>query len=257
MIMRVMTFNLRFENDRDGTNGWEHRREMVAALISWYSPDILGTQEGKWPQLTYLQEKLPEYRAYMYAREYDPTVQCPTLFIKKERFEIISGRDVWLSQTPEVYLSKSWDSAFPRMMSYCRMRECDTGRRFYANVTHLDHQGETARVNQAKIIAGWAREVEDPVVVMGDFNEKPGSEVHRVLTEPEAPLLDTWQALGNPDDEAAYTHHGFTGTPQRARMDWVLADRSYTVVQARILRDEKNGSYPSDHFPYMVDLALP
>ncbi len=254
--MRVMTFNLRFENDRDGPHGWAFRKTMVAELISRHSPDILGTQEGKPGQLLYLEEMLPEYIVYMAGRPQASETQCPTLLLKKERFEIINGADVWLSKTPDVYLSKSWDSAFPRMMSHCRMRDQKTGRSICAGVTHLDHMGEEARVNQARIIASWARQVEDPLLVMGDFNEQPGSDVHRILTEPETPLSDTWQAVENREGKEAFTHHGFTGVPQRARMDWILASPGFRVLEARILRDQKNGSYPSDHFPYMVDLEM-
>ena len=253
--IRVMTFNLRFETDKDGPNAWEHRKRMVADLISRHSPDIIGTQEGKLPQLKYLEEMLPEYLAYIQNRVYDPIIQCPTLFIRKERFTVMDGKDVWLSETPDIHLSKSWDSAFPRMMSYCRLLDRKAGGSLYANVTHLDHQGVEARINQAGIIAQWARQADAPVIVMGDFNEAPGSKTHQVLTAPETPLYDTWQMLEKTEGEEAFTHHGFTGTPQRARMDCILAGSAFRVVDAKILHEQENGSYPSDHFPYMVDLA--
>lgn len=253
--MRVMTFNLRFENDKDGANDWESRRRMVVNLINDHAPDILGTQEGKWSQLSYLQEMLPDYDAFMPDRVYDSKIQCPTLFVQKKRFEILEGRDIWLSETPEVHLSKSWDSAFPRMMSYCLMIDRTSGNKFHAGVTHLDHVGVEARRNQAKIIACWAKSLKkEPKIVMGDFNEEPGSDVHRILTAPETRLLDTWEVLEKPEDETAFTHHGFTGTPQLARLDWILAS-GFDVLDAGIVRDQKGGNYPSDHFPYMVDLA--
>lgn len=255
--LRVMTFNLRFENDRDGPNAWAHRKEMAAALIDRYCPDILGTQEGKWPQLLYLADMLPEYRLCVDGRPFDPKVQCPTLFVRKRRFQILAHDDIWLSETPDIYLSKSWDSAFPRMMSYCRMSDATGNLHLYAAVTHLDHMGAAARVNQARIIASWARQMPGPVILMGDFNEAPASDVHRILTAPETQLFDTWQALEKPEDETAYTHHGFTGKPQRARMDWILADASFRVTDARILRDAEGGAYPSDHFPCMADLVAP
>ena len=45
--MRVMTFNIRFENEQDGSNAWVHRREVVAKTIERYSPDLVGTQEAE------------------------------------------------------------------------------------------------------------------------------------------------------------------------------------------------------------------
>ncbi|HDZ24605.1 MAG TPA: endonuclease, partial [Desulfobacteraceae bacterium] len=56
--MRIMTFNIRFENDRDGQNGWVHRKDLVIKVIERYKPDIIGTQEGKWNQLLFFRDNL-------------------------------------------------------------------------------------------------------------------------------------------------------------------------------------------------------
>jgi len=253
--MRVMTFNLRFENDRDGLNSWQNRREMVVELIARYRPDILGTQEGKWPQLAYLQENLPDYRAHMPGRIPHEMPQCPTLFVRKARFDIRGGRDLWLSKTPEVYLSKSWDSAFPRMMSYADLFDRQAGQNICAAVTHLDHMGVEARVNQAGILSLWAMAADSPVVLVGDFNDGPGSRVHDILTGPETKLCDTWQVMEKPDGPESFTHHGFHGNPQGSRMDWILVSPYFRVIDAEIIYDQHNGSYPSDHFPYMADIV--
>jgi endonuclease/exonuclease/phosphatase family metal-dependent hydrolase len=39
-------------------------------------------------------------------------------------------------------------------------------------------------------------------------------------------------------------------------MDWILADQSFQVTDAKILHDAFDGRYPSDHFPYMADIEL-
>jgi len=251
--MRVMTFNLRFENDLDGDNSWQNRRDMVVEIINRYAPDILGTQEGKWPQLMYLCEGLPGYRAHLPGRSADKVTQCPTLFIREETLKIRGGSDFWLSRTPDVFLSKDWDSAFPRMISCSEVRDEHTGQKFFAAVTHLDHIGTEARYNQARIIADWANGADAPVVLMGDFNDTPGSRVHRALTT-ETALRDTWKLLEKSDGAESYTHHGFMGTPQLARMDWILVSPGFRVVHAEILHDQVNGCYPSDHFPYVADI---
>jgi endonuclease/exonuclease/phosphatase family metal-dependent hydrolase len=252
--MRVMTFNLRFENDRDGDNAWVYRRDLVIAVIRTYKPAILGTQEGKWPQLMYLKEHLPEYEANLPGRQPDEKSQCPTLFFHKEAFAIEYGRDFWLSKTPDVHLSKDWDSAFPRMLSYARVRRGGEPARFVAGVTHLDHMGVEARYQQARIISEWVAGLELPVILMGDFNDAPDSPVHRLLTEPAVSLRDTWEVLAGPEDDGSFTHHGFNGVPRHARMDWVLVSPQFKVLDARIVRDDFNGSYPSDHYPYMADV---
>lgn len=80
--MKIMTFNLRFENDRDGPNSWVFRRDLVIQLINRYAPSIPGTQEGTCSQIWYLRDHLPEYHLHAPNRVYDDTCQYPTLFVK-------------------------------------------------------------------------------------------------------------------------------------------------------------------------------
>jgi len=256
VLMKVMTINLRFENDRDGENAWANRRELVVEIINRYQPDILGTQEGKWTQLMYLNDQLPEYEIVLPGRTPDKIIQCSTLFLRKEDFTIEDCRDFWLSKTPDVHLSKNWDSAFPRMISIAHIRVGKSHQKIIAAVTHLDNLGVEARFEQAKIISQWADQQQYPIILMGDFNDDPTSRVHEVLTLPQTSLCDAWVAISGDESEKSYTHHGFSGVPQLSRMDWILATPSFKVKAAKIIHDEFNGRYPSDHFPYMVDIEL-
>lgn len=251
--MRVMTFNLRFENDRDGEDRWLLRRELVAEIIECYGPALLGTQEGTPAQLDYLCARLSAYEMVAGERPEDPTCQYPTLFHRRDRLDCLSSGEFWLSRTPSVHRSKDWDSAFPRMMSYGRFRDRETGCELWAAVTHLDHLGVVSRLEQGRLIARWVRERRGPVVLMGDFNDAPDSPVYRLLTGDEVGLVDSWTALGLPEGEAGMTHHDFRGAPQKCRMDWVLAGHQLTPVGAEIVRDHFYGRYPSDHFPFFAD----
>ena len=83
-----------------------------------------------WSQLVYIRNRLPEYDLYAPHRTLDDICQYPTLFFHKESFTVHEGGEFWLSQTPEVHRSKSWDSAFPRMMSYARVSEVNSDNDF-------------------------------------------------------------------------------------------------------------------------------
>jgi endonuclease/exonuclease/phosphatase family metal-dependent hydrolase len=255
-MMRVMTFNIRFENDKDGSNAWAYRRNLVTELIGKYEPSILGTQEGMLHQLNYLQHELPGYHMYAPARVSDDTAQYPTLYFLKKELEVLEGDEFWLSKTPRSHRSKDWDSAFPRMMSYVRARSKDSENRLWVAVTHLDHMGARARYEQARIIARWVKGLNGPVILMGDFNDRPDSDVHRLLTSPDSGLKDTWRLLGLRENSASFTHHGFDGIPQKTRMDWILVSSHFRVKAAQIIRDYRGELYPSDHFPYMVDVGI-
>ena len=43
--LRVMTFNVRYPNPKDGTDVWENRRDLLAATVRRHHPDVMGTQE--------------------------------------------------------------------------------------------------------------------------------------------------------------------------------------------------------------------
>jgi endonuclease/exonuclease/phosphatase family metal-dependent hydrolase len=254
--MRVMTFNLRFENDRDGENAWFFRKEQVCRVIQRYAPALLGTQEGRWSQLLFLRDQLPDYRLHAPDRVVDDTCQYPTLFFRQDRFDLVDGDEYWLSKTPRVHRSKNWDSAFPRMMSYACLNDRETGKAIRTAVTHLDHIGRVARLEQAGMLAAWAREQTGPTILMGDFNDHPQSAVHAALTAPRTGLADTWEVLGRPEGEGGFTHHGFNGVPEKTRMDWILVSSHFRVQEAGIAKDHEHDRYPSDHFPYWVDLDL-
>ncbi len=253
--MQIMTFNLRFDNDDDGDNAWKHRKNIVVETILRRSPSILGTQEGMPRQLSYLQERLSDYIMHAPVRPVDETCQYPTLFYRKDRLRAIETGEFWLSLTPDAHRSKHWDSAFPRMMSYGLFEDLSSGRRFWALVTHLDHMGGVARLEQSRIIVEWMLGRPEPKILMGDFNDFPGSPVHGLLTGSEGALLDTWQALGMDESEESMTRHDFRGVPKKYRMDWILVSRSFAVSDAQIVRDHIGGCYPSDHFPYVANLG--
>ncbi len=253
-MMRVMTFNLRFENDQDGENAWNYRRHLVVKLIKQYAPDILGTQEGRVSQLDYLEENLTDYQMHAPSRLLDDTCQYPTLIFRKNRFKIMEGNEFWLSKTPHIHRSKNWDSAFPRMLSTATVEMSESGQVFSVAVTHLDHMGKIARLKQAEIIARWVQEKTVPVILMGDFNDGPGSKPHAALVNKNTGLSDTWEELGHPEGEESFTHHAFTGTPRKSRIDWILTTVPPYITDARIRHDQFEGRYASDHFPYCVDL---
>ncbi len=253
--MRIMTFNLLFDGGKNNRFPWEMRRDLVVRIIERYGPHILGTQEGMKRQLEYLRDRLaPEYAMVARGRNWDDTSQYPTLFYRADAFALLEAGEFWLSKTPEIHLSKDWGSGFPRMMSYGVFRNNSTGRDFLSLVTHLDHISDEARLEQAKIIGRWLASHSEPAVVMGDFNDKPGSVVHGILTREYRAMIDAWQALSLPESELSMTRHDGAGNPKKCRMDWILVSPDFTVLRAEIIRDNEGGLYPSDHYPCLVEL---
>ena len=110
--MRVMSINIRFENDQD-EHPWSES-ESISSKKSWMSLNHLffGTQEGRQPQINDLGLSskdiilIDDHGNWIEERMY------PCLFINKDHFEVHASGDIWLSETPDVAGSKSFDSAF-------------------------------------------------------------------------------------------------------------------------------------------------
>ncbi len=252
--IRVMTFNIRFDNPDDGEKCWDNRKELVSSTIKKYHPHIIGIQEATWRQIRDLKSMLPDYAFCLQGRVWDDTCQYPTLVYKTDAIECNQNGEFWLSTTPSVHRSKDWGSAFPRMLSYAEFDVVDLGTKITVAVTHLDNKSAKARLKQARVIMDWYHNSDGPYILMGDFNELPGGEIHSLLTS--SAFIDTWKELGFPEDESSMTHHDFSGTPDKGRLDWILVTSHFMVLNGEIVRDSIEGAYPSDHFPYYVDLTL-
>ena len=67
----VMTFNIRYDNPKDNQNWWEYRKSSVVQMFNFYSPEIIGIQEGLYHQLKYIKNSLPEYDYVGVGSDYD------------------------------------------------------------------------------------------------------------------------------------------------------------------------------------------
>jgi len=251
--MRIMTFNVRFATPIDGPNEWQWRKEVVTAVILAHQPDLLATQEGLVPQLEYLAGNLPGYLPLIQHRDVDPTCQYPTIFYRAESFTVRESGEFWLSETPMVHRSLSWGSAFPRLVTYGLFQETGRQQAFYFLDTHLDHVSAEARLEGARLIGQRFFSPGQPLILAGDFNEAPESPVYQEILGEGSPLKDTWRALHPPGEEVT-TQHFFNGLPRGARIDWILVSPPFRVMNAAVVTDNREGRYPSDHFPYEAEV---
>lgn len=275
--VRVMSFNIRMATAADGVNQWALRADRVVDTIRADQPDLLGMQEVLAEQADYLREALPEYGFVGVGRaDGGRAGEMMAIMYRTSKFELLDQGHMWLSETPNEVGSKGWDAACERMVTWVKLRSRrvkdrasrDTadqktrganGRAFYVFNTHFDHVGATARLASARLIRGLVDEhAEWPVIVTGDFNCGPGSKPYEVLIA-NGPLRDTYVASGG-REESAGTFNGFKGMRDGARIDWILVNDRFAVVDAGIDRRsyEAGGEtrYPSDHFPVTAAVKL-
>jgi len=258
--LRVMSFNIRYGTAKDGPNHWDLRKDFVIETIKAFKPDLLGTQETVGFQRDFLAEKLPGYTAIGVGRDDGGEKgEMMAIYVRKERLDVTASGHFWLSESPDVVGSKSWDSSLPRMVTWADLKDKqapDAPQIKWFN-THFDHMGVEARKQSARLL----RERVDaqkgkPILVTGDFNSVEASEAYRNLFGPldgqASPVVDTFRSL--PKDQQRFENVGTANGFQAARrnggrIDWIGVSDQFKVISAEIDYTERDGRTPSDHFP--------
>jgi endonuclease/exonuclease/phosphatase family metal-dependent hydrolase len=252
-----MSFNIRYGGAMDPPSVWVDRRERVLATIKAYDPDILGVQEAILSQVKYLRDEMPEHVFFGAGRDNGKLAgEMCAIYYKRDRFLRIGGGHFWLSEEPDEPGSYGWDAAFPRMVSWLRLRDKTDDRVLFVANTHFDHQGDKARLNSARMIRERLPALiqqGDAVVIMGDFNCDEDSEPYGVLVDGESgaavDLIDSYREIQPERTDQEATFHAFRGKTEGSRIDWVLHTPDLQTLAAGIDTTHEGLKYPSDHFP--------
>jgi endonuclease/exonuclease/phosphatase family metal-dependent hydrolase len=261
---RVMSFNLRTATIIDAQNHWNLRKELVVRSIKKFSPDLLGTQECQASQATYLQDELPGYQFVGAGRNNGKLGgEMCGLFYRNDRFIKLDEGHFWLSKTPDKPGSKSWGSAFKRMVTWVRLAPRDGSKQaFYFFNTHMDNSSELARVQGAWLLRRKIDQIADgrPVIVTGDFNTDSDTTPYQLLVHGPQDwrgyLVDTYRQINPTPGENEGTRHKFYGKTTGERIDWIITTNNFTTVNAAIDHTKYKGQYPSDHYPVTAVLRL-
>ena len=273
--IRVLSINVRLSTANDGENSWANRREFMTELIVAGNYDFIGTQETmmhrdpELNQVTYIASKLPDHGSLGRSRERNPEAgEAMMIYYNKKRWKLdeTDQATFWLSDTPDVAGSKTDPKAgCPRTVTAALFHELKegkpTGRKIYVYNTHFDHMSEEARQRGAKLLMERIADrnnKEVPVIVTGDMNCGENSPAIRFMKgesmklddkEWAAPykLVDTFR-VANPDATEAGTFNGFR-TPGTGKIDYVFVSPGLKTISAEIIRTQREGRYPTDHFP--------
>jgi endonuclease/exonuclease/phosphatase family metal-dependent hydrolase len=262
--VRVMSFNIRYGTANDGENHWKNRYEMVFDVLRNHRPDVVGLQEALGFQIQQIRKAIGGYGLIGVAREdgkNDGEYSC--LLYRLDRYDVKESGTFWFSDTPEVPGSSHWGNACVRICSWARFIEKKSGRAFYVFNLHLDHVSQPSRQKSAVLLSKrlLARKHADPFIVTGDFNTGEKNPVILYLKGKLAlsksdgnkgknpvPMVDTFRVL-HPDAGDVGTFNGFKGNRRGEKIDYVLTMPGVKVLEAKILYDNVNGKFPSDHFP--------
>jgi endonuclease/exonuclease/phosphatase family metal-dependent hydrolase len=260
--INVMTFNIRYNNPGDSLNAWPHRKDKVASQVLFHEVHLLGVQEALHEQMTDLKDRLPRFKFLGVGRDDGKQKgEYSAIFYDTTLLQPLQHETFWLSQTPTMPGSKSWDAAITRIVTWVKFREKKSGKMFYAFNTHFDHIGKVARRESARMLIQKVKEIagNTPAIITGDFNAKPSDEPIQVITNPgdQLHLINSMDISSNP-------HYGPTGTfnafgPKEVSdqpIDYIFLKNKWNVLRHATISQTWNGLFASDHFAVLATLTL-
>lgn len=285
--VRAANYNIRYETtESDSANNWSNRKGALVNLVKSIAPDVIGFQEVRSSQYTYLQNQLSDYTFVGAMRDTSSNSEATPVAFRKDRFTLLDSGTFWLSATPEVVGSKKWgggieDSGLPRICTWALLKDEASGGVFCFAGTHLDLK-EASRLAGVRLILSRLAKFEAagvPVVLVGDMNadetepsmfaatERMQDSLLFSKTTPTGP----WRTLNYwiyKDDEVscAETLAGYSVAERTAntatlgkRIDYIFTSPGTGVESFSIRNDARPGMqyYPSDHYPVAADLVLP
>ena len=252
MKIKIMTFNLRTDTPVDGINKFTERTDRVREAIFNEEPDLIGFQEAKDGMREWLRETLKDYCVLGCGRDKNYYGESTVVAVKKNKFEILSMDNFWLSTDTEKPGSRFGidQSSCPRITTCVRLYNKEISEPFWFYNTHLDHKGSTARLlgSTALMHDIALRTRGEKYVLTGDFNATP--EAREIEFIVNAGASDMTGKLGG-------TFHGFGKLTDKIKIDYIFTNADYAEEESYVIEDTPvNGVYISDHNPVCGTIVL-
>lgn len=268
------TFNIRFVTDKDtDERSWTSRKTGVVQLIKDYGFDIVGFQESRPEQRTYLKDNLPAYTFF-------ETPEEPCMAWKTDKFVLLESGYFYLSATPDVASSPypGWVSTDPgrkRLCQWVKLEDRESGRKILQLNTHLEvtssgtsiseDEALTIRTKSAELICDRIASLntggEYAVILGGDMNGPTTEATHTdwfkvQLTDSYYRSADLGVKEGPVATYNAYSYEDEQRSKWYHRIDYLYFKGGLDVVKYKVIDDKYNEYFPSDHWPLMVLFAL-
>lgn len=249
----IVTFNIRCVYDKDGTNSFIHRAGLIFDKIKKEKPDIIAFQEILEPHLNFLEKMMPEY--IFVGQHRGNTYNGEGLFtaIKKSSFALMGLKSFWLSPTPFIPGTRfETQSKLPRICVSTELRHIESGKVLRIFNLHLDHISDEARKQGMKcvfdIVEQFNNELEMPMVILGDFNALPESEVIK--------MCNGYDTITEITPHIDVSFHDFGRNAQKIDYIYISNTLADSVTSVQAWEDECNGIFLSDHYPICANLEL-
>ncbi len=256
--VKVMSFNVRYVNaDDTGDKSWDVRKTAVVAMVAEQQPDIMGVQEPRYAQKSYMDTSLPGYKSVGVGRNdgsaTDSKGEFMAIYYRSETVKIDDWGTFWLSETPGTP-SKGWDANVNRSATWAVITHLESNKKFFCINTHLDHEGTTARAQSMVLIEAKMRELNSkgyPMVLTADFNTLitdaifNGIKAFMQIARSTATSTDSRASFNNFGSSTSYGFIDHIFYSDFKALKFQTIDKRYASVP-----------YISDHYPIMVELEF-
>ncbi len=256
--IKSITFNIRYGLADDGDNSWIHRNHLVFRFINDEDADFVGLQEALLFQIDEILENCPQYEFVGRTREiHEKEGEATPILYQPDRWELLDHNTLWLSETPDVPGSGSWNTALPRIFTWARFKNKKDEKEILIYNTHYDHISARARFNSSKTIISFMEEnhKNEDIILLGDFNAlETDDPVKYIAANERFSLTDAYRHLHPSVHSKDATFYGWQEHVPGSgkRIDYIFFRGNLYPFRVYVGDYNDNGRYPSDHMPVVA-----
>jgi endonuclease/exonuclease/phosphatase family metal-dependent hydrolase len=249
----VMSFNIRGENETDGTNSWSYRYVAVAMMLEQTAADLVCIQEATLLQLQYFADLLSKTKWVGVGRDDGKKAGEYTAFLYNTK-ELSVGKSgtFWLSETPDK-ASSGWGADHPCSAVWAIFKEKKSGKSFFVVNTHIDVDDPEYRKQAIDLILQKIDALNTgnlPVVLTGGFNMEDGDDA---LSAVKARMQNARSAAFSTDDVRTYHNYGKVSQ----KIDHIYFSGFSSCQEFKTITERfQDRAYISDHNPIQATFVL-
>ena len=248
-----MSFNIRGENETDGTNSWSMRYVAVAMMLEQTSADLVCLQEATIDQLNYFADLLLKRKWIGVGRDDGKkSGEFETFLYNTRRLSAGKSGTFWLSETPDK-VSSGWGADHPCTAVWAIFKDKQSGKSFFAVNTHIDVDDPQYRKQAIDLILSRIDQLNKdnlPVVLTGGFNMEDGDQN---LSAVKSRLQNARSAAFSTDDVRTYHNYGKVSQ----KIDHIYFGGFSSCQEFKTITERfHDRAFVSDHNPIEAVLVL-
>ena len=217
-------------------------------------PTVLGVQEARLDQKTYMDENCAGYKSIGVGRTDGQNAgEFMAIYYLDDAVKLEKWGTFWLSDTPDVP-SVGWDASTYRTATWALFTHYKSGRKFFYVNTHIDHVGQVAAQKSMELIEAKIRSLNpdnQPTVLTADFNKMLDSPIFDGVKKFMADARTTAPVT---DNKASFNNFG--GATNYPRIDHIFSSGFTPLRFATVDQRYEKVPYISDHYPIAAVLEF-